>query len=50
MLSLVASPTRTREGSLRVDLDKIKVMGLEMIDFATNFRLGIKCKGFDLSF
>jgi len=25
-------------------------MGLEMTDLATNFRLGIKCKGFDLSF
>ena len=25
-------------------------MGLEMTDLATDFRLGIKCKGFDLSF
>lgn len=25
-------------------------MGLEMNDLATDFRLGIKCKGFDLSF
>ena len=50
MLSLVASPTRTGESSLRVDLDKRQVMGLEMTEIKANFGLGMKYKGLILVF
>ena len=41
MLILVASPTRSGEGSLLVNLKRIWSIRLDMADIKTNFRLGI---------
>ena len=50
MLSLVASPTRTGKGSLRVNLRKNVSIGLEMTEMSANFRLGILIKEFGMIF
>ena len=47
MLSLVASPTRSAEGSLLVNLSKIYQMRLEMSDVKNDFRLGTCAEEFD---
>jgi len=46
MLNLVASPTRPGEGSLLVNLRKIRAMRLEMTDVKTDFRLGMCAEEF----
>ena len=48
MLNLVASPTRSREGSLLVNLSKKWSVRLEMTLIKAYFRLGIYVKEFDL--
>ena len=50
MLSLVASPTRTGEGSLRVNLNESIQKGLEMTIKTTDLRLDTKIGGFDFYF
>ena len=47
MLNLVASPTRSGEGSLLVNLRRIWSLKLEMTNVKTDFRLGICSEEFD---
>ena len=47
MLNLVASPTKSGEGSLLVNIRKILPIKLEMTNVKTDFRLGLFSQEFD---